>query len=126
MADNVFFKRLVTVITWVFMINDPFLITCLIMFILISIVGHYNVEILTLPRIYMKANVKQDKTSVLTIKSPGNLIYQFSIELSAQLFVVDSKDDLNWVCNFNPNNHKLSSVKVRLKLSLLSIRFRWG
>ena len=67
------------------------------------IVGHYNVEILTLPRIYMKANVKQGKTAILTIKSPGNFIYQFTKGVSAQLFVVDPKGALNWVCNFDPN-----------------------
>ena len=57
----------------------------------------------TLPRIYMKANVKQGKTAILTIKSPGNFTYQFSKGLSAQLFIVDSQGALNWVCNFDPN-----------------------
>lgn len=64
------------------------------------IIGLYDLEILTLPRIYKnKVKIGQSGVTKVDIDSPG--LFQFSSyqELVGQIFV-HTKNGLEWVCNF--------------------------
>ncbi len=63
------------------------------------IVGTYNIEILTLPRIYVTLNVNQSSTSYIDIKAPGFLKYNVSKQIVGQIFTKNSNGTWDWVCN---------------------------
>ena len=68
------------------------------------LLGFYDLEVLTLPRIYLKAEVKQSETCVLRIASPGRLTFSFSDYLVAQLYEIKTDKELNWIYNFDYKN----------------------
>ncbi|MFN5983598.1 MAG: vWA domain-containing protein [Fluviicola sp.] len=68
------------------------------------IVGKYEVEILTLPRIYKTVEVTQNSTQQIDIEAPGMFQYAFGKELVAQIFVLKSDGNLEWVCNLDQTN----------------------
>lgn len=65
------------------------------------IVGKYQLEILTLPRITKTIAVEQSTTTTVNIPAPGNLTYQFSNNTVAQLFVQNEKKEWEWVVNLD-------------------------
>lgn len=70
------------------------------------IVGKYEVEILTLPRIRMSVNVEQSNTETIQLPAPGQMQYSFSKSIAGQIFVVKADGTLEWVCNLDPSNQK--------------------
>lgn len=63
------------------------------------LVGWYNVEILTLPRIYVAINVKQSTKAEINIKAPGKVKYAAGSGIVGQIFVENESDAWEWVCN---------------------------
>lgn len=65
------------------------------------IVGKYDVEVLTLPRIYATVNVTQGITSFIDIAAPGQLSYKATTQVVAQIFVLNSSGVWEWVYNLD-------------------------
>lgn len=67
------------------------------------IVGKYDLEVLTLPRILLKdVEIKQSSTNTIKIPSSGNVQFNKSGTGFGSVYVDDGKS-LTWVCNLNPN-----------------------
>ncbi len=65
------------------------------------IVGKYDLEILTLPRIKLKdVEIKQSSTNTLKIPASGNVYFNKSSKGYGSVYVDDGKT-LEWVCNLN-------------------------
>ncbi|MGQ0827319.1 MAG: vWA domain-containing protein, partial [Bacteroidota bacterium] len=65
------------------------------------IVGKYDLELLTLPRIKInKVDVAQSKTTTIEIPQPGNLTIAKPGEGPGSILLED-KNKLTWVCNLN-------------------------
>lgn len=66
------------------------------------IVGKYNLEILTLPRIYLKdVDIKQSSTNAIKIPASGSILFSKQTTGFGSVYVDDGKT-VTWVCNFNP------------------------
>jgi Ca-activated chloride channel family protein len=65
------------------------------------ICGTYDMEILTIPRIYVTVNVEQSSTSYIDIKAPGNLKYTSSSALTGQVFMKNDNGTWDWVLNLS-------------------------
>lgn len=65
------------------------------------IVGKYDVEILTLPRIYMTVDVTQSATTIIDVAAPGTLNYKTASPVAAQIFVSMPNGTWEWVCNLD-------------------------
>lgn len=65
------------------------------------LVGWYDVEILTLPRIYVSVKVDQSSTETINIKAPGFLKYSASTGIVGQIFTKNSNGIWDWVCNLD-------------------------
>lgn len=65
------------------------------------IVGKYEVEILTLPRIYQTVDVTQSSTTTIDIPAPGILNYSAGKPFVGQLFVINENNVPEWVCNLD-------------------------
>ncbi len=65
------------------------------------IVGEYDVEILTLPRMTRKVTVTQSSTSTIDIEAPGSFSYRVGREIVGQIFVVRDDGTFEWVCNLD-------------------------
>ncbi len=70
------------------------------------IVGTYDVEILTLPRIYVTLNINQSTTSYIDIKAPGVLSYSAGRGIVGQVFTKNSNGTWEWVCNLKDNSRR--------------------
>ncbi len=68
------------------------------------IVGSYNVEILTLPRIYAQVEVTQSSTTYVDIKSPGFMSYSAGNGIVGQIFTENDNGTWDWVCNLKDNS----------------------
>jgi Ca-activated chloride channel family protein len=68
------------------------------------LVGWYNVEILTLPRIYIAINVEQSLKSSINIKAPGWIKYNAGSAITGQIFTENDNGTLDWVCNLEDGN----------------------
>ena len=68
------------------------------------IVGMYDVEILTLPRIYVSLQVNQSSTSYIDIKAPGFFKYSTGSGIVGQIFTKNSDGTWDWVCNLKDNS----------------------
>jgi len=66
------------------------------------IVGKYDVEILTLPRIYATIDVTQSATATIDVPAPGTLNYRLAAPMAAQIFVLNAAGVWEWVCNLDP------------------------
>lgn len=65
------------------------------------IVGKYDLEILTLPRIYMSnVDISQSKTTTITIPQAGTVSIFKPAEGIGQVFL-EEKNTLTWVCNLD-------------------------
>lgn len=68
------------------------------------ICGKYDLEILTLPRIYVnKVEVNQSSTTTVKIDQPGTVNFILGSPGIASIFNIDG-DKLNWVSNLNSNS----------------------
>lgn len=87
------------------------------------ITGKYDLEVLTLPRIYMKdVEIKQSSTN--TIKIPASGSVQFSKpEIGYGSIYVDNGKQVTWVCNLKPN---LKGETVYLQPGKYKAVFRTG
>ncbi|WP_317899606.1 vWA domain-containing protein [Aurantibacillus circumpalustris] len=66
------------------------------------IVGKYDLEVLTLPRIYIKdVEIKQSSTNSIKIPTSGSVLFN-KIQTGFGSIYVDDGKTVNWVCNFNP------------------------
>ncbi|MBA3682303.1 MAG: VWA domain-containing protein [Bacteroidetes bacterium] len=66
------------------------------------IVGKYDLEVLTLPRIYLKdVEIKQSTTNSIKIPTSGNILFAKQGTGYGSIYVDDGKTVL-WVCNLNP------------------------
>lgn len=68
------------------------------------IVGDYDIEILTTPRIYVRTSVEQSTTSFIDIKAPGFLKYSSGNGLVAQVFMKNEQGNWSWVTNTIENS----------------------
>lgn len=70
------------------------------------LVGKYDIEILTLPRIYQTVEVTQSSTIKIDIVAPGNFVYKASKPITGQIFSVNGDGTFNWICNLDdqPSN----------------------
>lgn len=65
------------------------------------ITGKYDLEILTLPRIYMPGVVvSQSSTNYIDIKTPGKFLYSCPKPVQGQIFVLRNGKQ-EWVCNIH-------------------------
>jgi Ca-activated chloride channel family protein len=66
------------------------------------IVGKYDLEVLTLPRIYLKdVEIKQSTVNTLKIPTSGSVLFNKPGLGYGSVYTDDGKT-VNWVCNFNP------------------------
>ncbi len=68
------------------------------------LIGTYEVEILTIPRIYKTVEVTQAAVSTISIDAPGELAYTFNKPLIAQLFLQDKTGFWNGVYTFSDSS----------------------
>src|SRR5690606_37256425 len=68
------------------------------------IVGKYDLEILTLPRIYITTDIEQSSTSTINISAPGFLNYNAGQSVVGQRFSQNSNGSWDWVCNLDENS----------------------
>jgi Ca-activated chloride channel family protein len=67
------------------------------------ITGNYDLEILTLPRTYVKnVIVSQSHTTTVEIEEPGTVNFQFSIPGICSI-LQEKKGEFEWVCNLQEN-----------------------
>ncbi len=66
------------------------------------IVGKYDLEILTLPRIILKnVEIKQSSTNLIKIPASGNVLFSRASNGFGSVYIDDEKT-VTWVCNLNP------------------------
>ncbi|WP_341901017.1 VWA domain-containing protein [Fluviicola taffensis] len=70
------------------------------------IVGKYEVEILSLPRIYHTVEVTQSATETIDLPAPGQFSYNATKMVAAQIFVIREDGTVEWVCNLDQINLK--------------------
>lgn len=63
------------------------------------IIGKYDLEILTLPRIYKTIEITQSATCNLEIPAPGTFVFRAGNILIAQIFVENEEGKYEWVTN---------------------------
>lgn len=68
------------------------------------IVGKYQLEILSLPRITKTITVEQSTATTVTIPAPGIFTYRFSSNAVSQLFILNDKKEWEWVINLDVNS----------------------
>lgn len=65
------------------------------------IVGQYQLEILTLPRIYKTVDITQSSTTTVDIPAPGLLSYSAAKPVIGQVFSVKEDGTIEWVTNLD-------------------------
>ena len=96
------------------------------------IVGTYDVEVLTLPRRYFKAEIKQSQTNLIQIDAPGTLNLKSLTPVTGQIFEIMEDGSFEWVCNLNekttsdswrlqPGEYRLVYRKKELKSSAYTV-----
>ncbi|MFT6501711.1 MAG: Ca-activated chloride channel family protein [Crocinitomicaceae bacterium] len=82
------------------------------------LVGWYNVEILTLPRIYVSVNVEQSLKASINVKAPGWIKYTAGSAITGQIFTQNDNGTFDWVCNLEDGTksgkHQLQPGAYRL------------
>jgi Ca-activated chloride channel family protein len=76
------------------------------------LVGFYDLEILTLPRIHERVEISQSKTTLLAIKAAGSLELKSVKYMVGQVFVDKGNGLFEWVFNLD---EKLLSSKYALQ-----------
>lgn len=86
------------------------------------IVGKYDLEVLTLPRIYLKeVEIKQSSTNTLKIPTSGNVVFN-RLGTGYGSVYVDNGKQVEWVCNLNP---ALQSEVIYLQPGKYKVVFRY-
>lgn len=70
------------------------------------LVGWYDIEILTLPRIYVSVNVTQSGLETVNIKAPGFVTYSAGKSIVGQIFTKNANGTWDWVCNLDDGSYK--------------------
>ncbi|PWL28749.1 MAG: von willebrand factor type a [Fluviicola sp. XM-24bin1] len=70
------------------------------------LVGWYDVEILTLPRIYVSVKVTQSGLETINIKAPGFMSYSAGNGIVGQIFAKNSNGTWDWICNLDDGASK--------------------
>jgi Ca-activated chloride channel family protein len=87
------------------------------------IVGKYDVEVLTLPRILMKeVEIKQSSTNTIKIPASGSVSFQRQGTGYGSIYTDDGKMVV-WVCNLNP---ALQNEIIYLQPGKYKVVFRYG
>lgn len=68
------------------------------------IVGKYDIEILTLPRIYITTDIEQSSTSTINVSAPGFFNYSSGQPVVGQIFSQNSNGSWDWICNLDENS----------------------
>lgn len=70
------------------------------------LVGRYDLEIFTTPRIYLNnVAIDQSKTTTINIPQPGKFILTFRNEIIGGIYTMN-KNSLEWVADIDPKNRK--------------------
>lgn len=69
------------------------------------IVGKYELEILTLPRIRQTVDIVQSSVTTIDVPAPGLFTYTCSKQVVGQIFLVTTDGKLEWVCNIDPTTN---------------------
>lgn len=96
------------------------------------IVGTYEVEILSLPRIYHTVQVSQSATETIDLPAPGQLNYSATKMVAAQIFVIRENGNPEWVCNLDqvslsgliflqPGNYRLVYRQKQLRSTTYTV-----
>ena len=70
------------------------------------LIGKYNVEIFTLPRIYMEVEVKEKQTTTIDVPAAGTIDLTCKTPIVGQIFVLNESNNYDWVCNLNSRSNK--------------------
>lgn len=71
------------------------------------IVGDYDIEILTLPRIYESVSINQSQRTYIDIPGSGTFEYRCIKPVVAQIFLTNpDNDECTWVCDLDPDQMK--------------------
>jgi len=77
------------------------------------ITGKYNIDILTLPPIYLKnIEIESDNQTKIEIENPGILVVQKSIKGFGSVYSLDGKKQI-WVINFGSNINTTESIYLQ-------------
>ncbi|MFT5858649.1 MAG: Ca-activated chloride channel family protein [Flavobacteriaceae bacterium] len=85
------------------------------------IVGTYQLEILTLPRMYITVNIDQSIITDVDIKAPGFAKHVSNNNLTGQIFIKNDNGTWDWVTNLEDNSR---SGQVRLQPGAYRIVYR--
>jgi len=86
------------------------------------IVGKYDLEVLTLPRIILKdVEIKQSSTNTIRIPTSGNVLFNRQNPGSGSVYTDDGKT-VTWVCNLNPT---LQNEIIYLQPGKYKVVFRY-
>lgn len=69
------------------------------------LVGKYDLEILTLPRIYKTIEVTQSNTTYIDIAAPGTFSFSGTKNIAGQIFLENEDGTLEWVYNLDQNSN---------------------
>lgn len=87
------------------------------------IVGKYDLEILTLPRIYLKdVEIKQSHTNTIKIPASGSVFVSKPAKGFGSIYL-DNGKTLEWVCNLDEN---LSMENIYLQPGRYKLEFRYA
>ena len=70
------------------------------------LIGNYDIEVLTLPRSTQKIKIQQSKNELISITAPGIFDYTFTSEYVAQVFLMKSDGNAEWVLNVDEKSKK--------------------
>ncbi len=65
------------------------------------IVGTYEIEIMTLPRIYRTVEIKQSFVQTINIPTPGQFSYKTGNRIVGQIFVLNRDGTMEWLTNLS-------------------------
>jgi Ca-activated chloride channel family protein len=86
------------------------------------IVGKYDLEVLTLPRIYLKdVEIKQSSTNTIRLPASGSVVFSRAGNGYGSVYVDDGKTVV-WVCNLNPS---LQNEIIYLQPGKYKVVFRY-
>jgi Ca-activated chloride channel homolog len=67
------------------------------------LVGKYELEILTLPRIYQTVEIRQSSKETVFIPAPGLFTFKTTSHVVGQIFVKNERNEMIWVANLDEN-----------------------
>jgi Ca-activated chloride channel family protein len=86
------------------------------------IVGKYDLEVLTLPRVYLKdVEIKQSSTNTIKLPASGSVLFSRAGNGYGSVYVDDGKT-VTWVCNLNPS---LQNEIIYLQPGKYKVVFRY-